>query len=299
MRQTFAKPAKTLDQQVELLTSRGLVIPNAERAAFYLGEINYYRLRAYWLPFEADHATHQFQTGTTFDQVLDLYIFDRKLRLLLMDSIERAEVAVRTRWAYEMAHRHGPHAHMDPGLSRSFTRWSSNISALGAEIERSREVFIEHYQQSYELPELPPVWAVCEVMSLGLLSRWYTQLGPMATRSAIAGHFGLDQQQFEGLLEHLAYVRNLCAHHSRTWNRRFTKAMPLPRHKPSGLRVQMNTGEDRLIYNTLVILLHLVDAISPGHHWRQELLGLLQAHPDVPIAAMGFRPDYRQLPIWQ
>lgn len=299
MRQTFAKPAKTFDQQVELLTHRGMHIPDPARAAFYLGEINYYRLSAYWLPFEADHAAHRFRVGTTFDQVLDLYIFDRKLRLLLMDSIERVEVAVRTRWAYEMAHRHGPHAHMDPRLSRSFTRWSSNITALGAEIDRSREVFVQHYQQSYELPELPPIWAVCEVMSLGLLSRWYTQLGPMATRSAIAGHFGLDQQQFEGLLEHLAYVRNLCAHHSRTWNRRFTKAMPLPRHKPSGLRAQMNTGEDRLIYNTLVILLHLVDTISPDHHWRQELLSLLQAHPDVPIAAMGFRPDYRQLPIWQ
>ena len=93
-----------------------LTIENPDRAEHYLSHLNYYRLGAYWLPFEADHETHQFRPDASFDQVLNLYIFDRELRLLVMDAIERIEVSVRTRWAYHLAHTHGPHAYLDPAL---------------------------------------------------------------------------------------------------------------------------------------------------------------------------------------
>lgn len=298
MTRDFSKPPLRIAEQLELLKARGLIVPDDDAARFYLGEINYYRLAAYWLPFEADHASHQFQPGTTFDQVLSLYRFDRELRILLMDSIERIEVAVRTRWAYELAHQHGSHAHMDPSIAKSFSRWTANMVALQAEVERSRETFITHYRETYGSPELPPLWAVCEVMSLGLLSRWYSQLGPMATRRAIAGHFGMDQQHFEGVLEHLTYLRNLCAHHSRVWNRRLTKTLPLPKHKPPGLRSQMSVADPRALYNTLVLLLYLMDRISPGHHWRSKLLDLLAHYPVASVAHMGFPSDFRSKPIW-
>lgn len=298
MSRPFLKDPKTFAEQVALLESRGMAFGDKARAEFYLGQINYYRLGAYWLPFEADHTSHQFMPGTCFEQVLDHYVFDRELRLLLMDAIERVEIAVRTRWAYEMAHRHGRHSHMEASLARHFKSWVDNLNSLYREVQRSDEIFIEHYCQEYGTPDLPPVWAVCEVMSMGLLSRWYTHLGPMATRRAIAAHFGLDQQQFEGLLEHLTYLRNLCAHHSRVWNRRFTKTMPLPRHKPRGLRAQVNPPADRKIYNTLVILLHLMDVIAQNHHWRTNLRALLGKY-NINTGDMGFPAEWQQFPIWQ
>ena len=298
MSRTFTKPAKTLSEQVDLLEQRGMLFADKAQAEFYLGQINYYRLGAYWLPFEADHATHAFNPGTTFEAVLSHYIFDRELRILLMDAIERIEIAVRTRWAYEMAHQHGPHSHMDSNLARHFASWVENVGSLYREVKRSDESFIAHYKTEYSQPDLPPVWAICEVMSLGLLSRCYTHLGPMATRRAIANHFELDQQQFEGLLEHLTYLRNLCAHHSRVWNRRFTKTMPLPRSKPKGLYAQLNPQADRKLYNSLVILLHLMDVIAPHHHWRQHLIQLLNKYP-VNITDIGFPSGWQQLQIWQ
>lgn len=294
----FNKPALAIAQQITLLQQRGMRFADTQLAGFYLSQINYYRLGAYWLPFELDHATHCFRDGTSFEQVLRLYMFDRSLRLLILDAIEHIEVAVRTRWAFEMAHRHGPHGYLEVALAKSIKSWNQNLATLIAEIARSDERFIAHYREHYAQPELPPVWAACEVMSLGLLSRWYAQLGPMATRRAIASHFDCDQQQFEGLLEHLTYVRNVCAHHSRIWNRRFTKTMPLPRTKPIGVREQLNLQAERQVFNTLSVMLYLLDRIMPGHTWRKRLLQLLGDYPDVSKSAMGFPLDWQSSPLW-
>ena len=116
MRRDFGKPAKTFEEQVELLQSRGMIVDDIQEATFYLQHLNYYRLCAYWLDFELDHATHQFKPDTNFKDVLKLYIFDRELRLLVLDGIERIEVSVRSQWAYYLAHRHSPHAHLDSTL---------------------------------------------------------------------------------------------------------------------------------------------------------------------------------------
>ncbi|MBF0586079.1 Abi family protein [Prosthecochloris sp. N3] len=91
-------PPKIWSDQVALLETRGMVIEDRKQAEFYLQHLNYYRLCAYWLPFEANHSTHTFRPGTTFDAVLNLYIFDRQLRLHVLDAIERVEVSVRSNW---------------------------------------------------------------------------------------------------------------------------------------------------------------------------------------------------------
>lgn len=115
-KQPYTKPALTIAQQVALLQSRGMVISHTATTEHYLSQINYYRLCAYWLPFESDHVTHTFKQGTSFEQVLDLYIFDRELRLLVLDAIERIEIAIRTQLSYQLAlnnryrqHNNGTH----------------------------------------------------------------------------------------------------------------------------------------------------------------------------------------------
>jgi abortive infection bacteriophage resistance protein len=126
----FAKPPKTFDEQVHLLISRGMVVDNLERALRYLSHLNYYRLAAYWLPYEQDHSTHRFKTGTRFETILEHYVFDRELRLLVMDAIERIEISLRTRWAYHLAHTYGPHAHLNPNIHKKDHRYQENIALL-------------------------------------------------------------------------------------------------------------------------------------------------------------------------
>lgn len=223
-------------------------------------------------------------------------MFDRELRLLVLDAIERVEVSVRSQWAYQMAHRHGPHAHLDPALAYRRRLWDQNLARLTDEVIRSDEAFIRHLLGTYA-EALPPVWAVCEVMSLGQLSRWYNSLKPMPTRRAIANVYALDEQVLQSWLHHLTHVRNTCAHHSRLWNREFTITPLLPRTKPAGLARQFNDGSRRL-YNMLVMLLHCLDLIAPNHHWRARLTALLSRH-GIDVAEMDFPAGWEQMPIWQ
>jgi len=296
LRRTFTKPATTHAEQVAQLQQRGMIIDDPAEAEFYLQHINYYRLGAYWLPFEADHATRSFRPGTRFADVLDLYVFDRELRLLVLDAIERVEVSARSQWAYQLAHRHGPHAHLDVTLAVVARHWQTNLDKLAGEVDRSDEAFIKHLRTTYT-ETLPPVWAVCEVMSLGLLSRWYNNLRPMPTRRAIAATYGVDERVLESWLRHLSLVRNTCAHHSRLWNREFTITPLLPRNKPAGLAAQFQP-HSRKLYNALVILLHCMDMIAPQHHWRTRLKELIARH-GVTVGAMEFPSNWLQLPIWQ
>lgn len=286
----FNKVPKTIDEQIELLLSRGMIIRDKKKARDILTQINYYRLSAYWLPFEEDHQNHIFKSKTDIEDVLNLYIFDCKLRLLVLDAIETIEVSCRTQWAYFMAHNHGSHSHLNVTLARNLSHWNSNIDSLKKEIERSKEVFIEHYRSKYTEPDLPPVWAVSEVMSLGSLSRWFTNLKPINTRKQIASQYKINHQVLASFLQHLTEIRNISAHHSRLWNRKFTITFTFP-NKPKALAKQLNKVENRRLFNTLVMCAYLLDIIDQNNSWRKQLVTLLEKH-NINITLMGFPSNY-------
>ena len=123
-------------------------IPDRDYAHHYLTHLNYYQLGAYWLPFEADHSTHAFRPDTHFDDVINLYVFDRELRLLVMDAIERLEVSIRTQWAYQLAHCYGPHAYLESTIFKNNNIHQRCMTKLKEELGRSKEVFVSHYQRT-------------------------------------------------------------------------------------------------------------------------------------------------------
>ncbi len=84
----YAKPPLTISDQIKLLEGRGLIISDKIKAEKYLANISYYRLSAYLYPFK-NLANDEYAKGTTFENVLDSYLFDRELRLLIFDAIER------------------------------------------------------------------------------------------------------------------------------------------------------------------------------------------------------------------
>jgi abortive infection bacteriophage resistance protein len=184
----YAKPPLSIDQQLELLASRGMIIPDRARAFRYLSHISYFRLRGYWIPFERTNSSpnHAFQEGTTFNDVLDLYVFDRKFRLLVIEAVERVEVSLRAHFANELGLKYGSHFYLDETYLRNAETHAKLIDNLTTEIRRSREKFIEHYRTTYEEPSLPPIWAVSEVMSFGQLSTWFKHLKSRRDRKLIA-----------------------------------------------------------------------------------------------------------------
>lgn len=296
----FTKPALSVEQQLDLLIRRGMVVADRATAIQHLQHISYYRLRAYWLPNEVSAATvgdHAFKPGTSFETILDLYSFDRKLRLLVMDAIERVEVSLRTRWAFSLALRYGSHAYLDAALFRKATLHAKCLARLQEELERSNETFVIHYRKTYSDPELPPLWCIGELLTFGQLSLWFQNIKESTVRGQIAQPYQLDEQIISSFVHHLSYVRNVCAHHMRLWNREATIGMKLPA-KPAWLGAAFNHEQRKRLYNTLIMLAYMLDAISPASKWRTHLLELLAEHPAVNLDAMGFPTNWRNANIW-
>lgn len=296
----YTKPPLTINEQIDLLISRGMMVTDRARAARYLSHINYYRLRAYWLPFEdsTGNSGHRFKPGMQFEDALTLYIFDRKFRLLVLEAIERIEVSFRTRFATELATQYGSHAYLNPDYFKSATTYQQCLTSLQEELNRSRETFIEHYRATYTDPELPPIWAVCEIMTFGQLSKWFQNLKFRKDRKTLADVYQLDEGVLGSFMHHLTHVRNLVAHHSRLWNRRLTFTMSIPL-RPTEIAGWFNPHAERKIYNTLVMLGYLLTLMSPGTSWTERLRQLITENPVVDSSAMGFPTGWQDLTIWK
>lgn len=301
MTQPFAKPALSIADQINKLIANGMTVGDRALAEHCLRHISYYRLSAYWLPFERPkgQAGPRFVPGTTFEQIVALYDFDRALRLLLLDAIERVEVAVRGNWAYQMAMLPGgSHSYVDAAHYADKNTFYSNYSRLVAEVGRSKDVFIVHYKKNYTGPVMPPVWMASEMLSFGQLSQWYAALKEPKLRQAVADPFALDETVFVPLVQQLATVRNSCAHHGRLWNKKFNVTLKLPKKQPVDLANALNRGAPDKIYNTLAMLQYLLDVTEPGHSWGTRLIGHIATLPSRSISEMGFPADWLSWKLW-
>jgi abortive infection bacteriophage resistance protein len=252
----FNKPAISPNEQLCLLEQRGLVIQDRTRALAFLKAVSYFRLTLYMRPFQTD-SSHQFKPGTGFRQLAELYEFDRRLRLLVIDAIERAEVAIRAQLSNHMGPMYGSHWYLEDVHFRDkhqhtrllsdirdkqqrelqdYHRECQRIDQLQKTAERKQalkqrrqqESYARHYALTYSQPELLPNWAMVEEITLGMLSHLFKSLARDSDKKAIAKALGLESPLLESWLHTLTVVRNICAHHSRLWNRELgiTPAQP-------------------------------------------------------------------------
>ena len=306
----FNKPALSITDQLNLLKSRGLTISDDTIVENWFRSVSYYRLSGYWLPFELPPPpertrSKQFIAGTTFDDIIDLYIFDRELRLITMEAIERIEIALRARWTYHVVHALGPHAHLNPDnfdLNYWKSKYWSMVASLSKSTGQSDEVFIKHYLKKYKTPNSPPLWAVTELMSFGELSIWVSMTKDKKITHRVARDIGFPNvKTLEGALQNIALVRNKCAHHSRLWNRKFTKRTPAIKSLSNVLvyagPVHQRQADNKL-YNTLVLLVHLLRRQAPTTTYPARLKALINKRHLGDQGSMGFPQNWDQQKFW-
>jgi abortive infection bacteriophage resistance protein len=300
---SFDKPALSLDEQIDLLVSRGLVVSCRETVKRYLQFIGYYRLAGYWFPFQEEESSvstgskgHIFKSGTTFEEILEHYSFDRKLRVLLIDAIERIEVAFRATLSNAMCLNHGPHWYLDESLFLVDAYFSHEffLEKVDRHIKENRKLpFIQHYSNKYNHPPHPPSWMVIEILPIGSISFIYQKLRNEADRKQIARTFGVNPRILSSWIHALAYLRNLCAHHSRVWNKAFTISPEIVKEHSSFLKHNNRFYAQAVVINTFLKL------ISPDSQWSVRLKELLDEHPSIPLRSMGFPDDWHQERFWQ
>lgn len=298
----YTKPALTYEQQLELLVARGLAIPDRERALHWLKRKGYFRLSAYFIPFKVA-GSDTFIAGSTFTDVIKLYKFDAHLRLLMIKAIDRVEVALRASITYHFAHVLGPFGYTDASNFAPFKpSTATGVPATGfdhtgclrrieSEIAQSKEEFVRHYRIKYTSQTHPPVWMLTEIMSFGTLSKM-TEGVKKSLRKQIARDFGISQSQLTSWMETLTYIRNICAHHSRLWNREVSL-------KPELLKEWKELGiSNGRVYCVFLVLAHILGHASPRSRWKDMLIESILENPHINLTAMGFPSQWKELAPW-
>jgi len=310
-RNPFRKPARELEDLTFLLATRGLKFDNWAEAHTHLEHIGYYRFTGYLRPFKIGGTgsdAENFKPGTSFELVHDQYIFDRKLRILILEAVEKIEIAARAAISDSVACRHGPHWYMDRNL---FARpnyyhqrgrfdvmdWHANFiddvkRQIGHGDPQRRDKFISHYYDTYDHPDMPPCWMVFEVITFGSISQCLKFLKSPECGS-VCKKFGLNHQIISSWLHAISYVRNLCAHHSRLWNRALTIKPTIS----NAHRAAFGNCNDR-IYAVLLTMQILLSRIWSNNEWAERLRDLIHAHPAIPIKLMGFPLNWEGLQEW-
>ena len=296
----YTKPALTFEQQLALLQVRGLSVSTPVQAIGALTSISFYRLSGYWYPMrrrsEGGNVFSEFEPGATFDTVINLYEFDRKLRLLVMDALERVEVLLRTTITYRLGHKYGALGHETASNFHPRFEHAIWITKLHDEVTRSQDAFVSHYKRSYEGFPALPIWMVTEVMSLGSLSRLVRGLKSEDKR-AVADNFHLHPKRLEDWLHVLTYVRNVCAHHSRLWNRELAIR---PDVKGSDEWLPPTTPRNDRVFYVLLMLRHLLRCSGGGEEWANTCESTLTAVTSIRrwSVAMGFPENWTGHPVW-
>lgn len=292
----YEKGSLTFDRQIELLESRGLVVPDKAKAANYLSNISYYRLSAYMLPLKVP-GTDRFIDGATFDGVLELYLFDREFRLLVFDVIEKLEIAFRTQMSYQHSLVAGPYWFEDRNNFRNADRWRQHLENIDVEVDRAKEVFKDHFFSKYDEHERMPIWMTSEVLSLGLLSKLYRNLVSSPEKRKIARHFGIaNPAVLESWMQSMTYVRNVCAHHSRLWNRILT-IRPNYLERPIDPWIDDRPPNHKTYY-LVCCFLYMLRSINTRTRFVAHFKALLDRYLNVNLTAMGFPDDWEAQAFW-
>lgn len=301
MTKPYIKRALSLSDQLNLLVNRGLAVDDQSEALHALSHISYYRLSGYAYPLrnrdEAGVVQENFIKNAKWSEVISLYEFDRKLRMSILSALEKIEVAVRTRLTFHFAHKYGPFGYgsslnFHPGFNHAL--W---LNQVVSEITQSSDEFIKHFERNYAGFPQVPMWMMTEVISLGRLSYLYGGLKNEDKRD-VASFFNIHYKRLGDWLHSLTYIRNVCAHHSRLWNREL--AIRPDKLKDVEWLPPITPRNDRIFY-ILLMIRFMLNSISEGVSWTANINLLLK---DIVInprwrIAMGIPEDYQNHPIWK
>lgn len=293
----YTKPPLDLSQQIALLQGRGLIIPDINLAKSYLSNVGYYRLSAYMLPLKVI-GVDRFLPGTTFDDVIQLYRFDREFRVFLFDYIERLEINFRTQLIYHLSLAHGAFWYENSSLFKKSVLHTSHLFNIDKEVDRAREVFKDHFINKYTSSQRMPVWMAFEMTSFGTLSKVFENLKGTPAKIDIANHFGLYVAVLQSWIQSLNYIRNMCSHHSRTWNRILTVKPSFPSTPPTNLWISHSVPNDKMYY-AICCILYLLRTANPNTRFIKCFKDLLARYPALPLSQMGFPANWDSDPFWK
>ncbi|WP_240149402.1 Abi family protein [Asaia sp. As-1742] len=297
-----------------------MVVTDQPKAIEHLQRIGYGRLAPYWQPFQKiafdssdpgqKRRLDAFQGGAEFRHAVDLYVFDKKLRLIFLDALERIEVALRVDLAHALGRRN-PWAHRDsvyldsnradmvPHHSQQ-TRHQHWLAHADRTLGRARDDWYREFTATYSSPV--PIWMAVEAWDFGTLSK-LLEMSHLSDRFAIASRYGLLPDTLVSWVKALTFVRNICAHHGRLWNTGIVNQPKVPKttEAPGVAHIRSAFVQRSKIYGSAAAASHLVKRINPHTSWSTRMKNHWLHFPEMPFASAshgGFLPKWDIETIW-
>ncbi len=302
------KPFRTIDEQIDILRSRGIVIDDIETARKALETISYYRLSGYSYPFrqydkESRTRSDQFSPNTHLEQILALYRFDERLRTTTFQELSRIEVGLRALIGYTLGTEH-PYLHLaslrlgPSGFNKEnnhetdeYRRW---ISSYNRNLRRSQEDFIQHYKSEYS--GKLPIWVAVHILEWGQLAMLF-KMAPIHCQDSIASSLELSRPQVNSWLENLRIRRNNCAHQGRLFNRTL-RQVKLPQDAER-LGIKNLSPMRNKCFDQLTLVQYLTRTMGLGDGTAlPSVLAAFPATDVVPLRATGTPDNWQSLPLW-
>jgi abortive infection bacteriophage resistance protein len=276
------KQAITIPEQINLLKSRKLVFEDELKAEQFLLKNNYYRLSGYWRKYQTnpDNDDDTFINGATFEKIVAIYELDAQLRNLLQKGTGVFEICFRSRFAYYMSLSE-PNGQLSYLQQNSYSdKISKNekledlLKKIKGELDRSNEKSLIHYKK---IGEDVPIWAAVEILSFSTVSKMYSRwVNKDTVKKTIQGYkIFKDYESARRIIRSLVYLRNLCAHQARIWNREMVVQVTNKKYlQPFG------NSKERSLWRIISILMLLLDEINQNNSYSTNVLNLCTQNED-------------------
>ena len=240
---------------------------------------------------------HLYKEYSTFEKVMMLYRFDKKLRLLMFNEIEKIEIAIRRAVMQIPADMlDDPFWLTNSSNFLDHSKFCDTMRTINNEYQKSREEYILHYKRTYTEP-YPPSWILGELLTIGNINAIYRNIKYNRIRKRIAKRFGLSINVFESWLTVIAVTRNACGHHARVWNK-LNAIQPAFPNNPTGAWITLPT-EPKRAYFDICIIKYLLNIISPGNDMQSKLIWLFIDFPEIDLRVLGFPQGWEMEPLWR
>jgi abortive infection bacteriophage resistance protein len=313
----FSLPSLTVVQQLTLLHEKGLIINDITSAAHWLSHISYFRFKHYSYSFkDYKNDSGNYLPGTKFEAIRDVYLFDRKIKMLIFEALENIEIAVKTQLTNTMAEAYGSHWYIEVGhfFSQQERRQIERHARIQADIPNKfdhtvflksieeymkdpEEAFLKNYKDKYE-PLHPPSWMMVEIITFGTLSILYENLKPSQEKTSIHDHFGLTKKHFTSWLHCFSFIRNKCAHHARLVYAKINFAPALPQRRTRQFLNETDEVDNASLYAVLSCIQYMINTCNNNSLFRQQLIALVDAYPTIDYSRLGFTDQWRKEPLW-
>lgn len=300
MKERYDKRPITVAQQIDLLESKGMDFFDRPFAFRMLAIIGYYRFSGYAYPFRNETDNSGFIEDTSFEKVYSIYEFDRSFKSLIFSYLGRIEIAFRTLIIDKFSVGTDSSLwYIDPDKFSDKEEHDEFLNALESDLQSSREEFIQHFRDTYS-DTFPPAWIALQIVSFGALVKLFRNFNDKELQSQVAKHFGCDSvERFISWMNTLVYLRNICSHHARLWNRPIKKR---PEAYNFGVRTKRWTQQDvSKLYYSICVIGFLLKSILPDNTFKKDMAALFESNSYVNTTKakfLGFPKDWKTDLAW-